>query len=38
VLGSLAAAVECEHQGNIPVRRSDVLDKIERFERLSSFS
>ena len=37
VLGSLAAAVECEHQGNIPVRQSDVLNKLERFERLAHY-
>ncbi|MEI9889056.1 MAG: PfkB family carbohydrate kinase [Rhizomicrobium sp.] len=34
VLGSLSAAVECEHEGNIPVRPKDVLDKLARFERL----
>jgi rfaE bifunctional protein kinase chain/domain len=38
VLGSLAAAVECEHQGNIPVHRSDVVEKLDHFERLSRFS
>ena len=38
ILGSLAAAVECEHQGNIPVHRSDVITQIERFERLADYS
>ena len=33
VLGSLAAAVECEHEGNIPVRPKDVIEKLDRFER-----
>jgi len=33
VLGSLAAAVECEHEGNVPVRPKDVVDKLHRFER-----
>jgi rfaE bifunctional protein kinase chain/domain len=37
VLGSLAAAVECEHEGNIPVSPENVLDKLERFERLANF-
>ena len=33
-LGALAAAVECEHEGNVPVRREDVAGKIERIARL----
>jgi rfaE bifunctional protein kinase chain/domain/rfaE bifunctional protein nucleotidyltransferase chain/domain len=33
VLGSLAAAAECEFDGNIPVQPRDVLDKLERVER-----
>lgn len=33
-LGALAAAVECEHEGNVPVRRDDVADKIGRIARL----
>ena len=37
VLGSLAAAVECEHEGNVPVRPKDVIDKLERFERLVNY-
>lgn len=38
VLGSFSAAVECEHQGNIPVRPKDVLTKLERYERLATFN
>ena len=37
VLGSLSAAVECERQGNIPVRPKDVLDKLDRYERLMNY-
>ena len=37
VLGSLAAAVECEHEGNVPVSPKNVVDKLERFERLANF-
>lgn len=33
ILGSMAAAVECERDGNIPVRPSDVRAKIEIVER-----
>lgn len=32
VLGALAAAVECEHEGNIPVSPDDVNAKIDQFE------
>ncbi|WP_137045751.1 PfkB family carbohydrate kinase [Pseudolabrys sp. FHR47] len=38
VLGSLAAAVECEHEGNVPVRPKDVIDKLERFERFANYA
>ena len=38
VLGSLSAAVECEHEGNVPVRPKDVIDKLERFERFVNFA
>jgi len=37
VLGSLAAAVECEHEGNVPVRPADVIEKLERFERFVNY-
>jgi len=38
ILGSFSAAVECGHEGNVPVRPKDVLDQIERFERLANYS
>jgi rfaE bifunctional protein nucleotidyltransferase chain/domain len=37
VLGSLAAAIECEHEGNIPVHPRDVHDKLDCFERFVKF-
>jgi rfaE bifunctional protein kinase chain/domain/rfaE bifunctional protein nucleotidyltransferase chain/domain len=37
VLGSFAAAVECEHEGNVPVRPEDVIGKLERFERNANY-
>ena len=37
VLGSLAAAIECEHEGNVPVERSAVVKKLERLERLVNY-
>jgi rfaE bifunctional protein kinase chain/domain len=37
VLGSLAAAVECEHLGNVPVTQKEVVDKISRLEIASSW-
>jgi rfaE bifunctional protein kinase chain/domain len=38
VLGSMAAAVECEHEGNVPVKPADVLAKLDRFERLKNYA
>jgi rfaE bifunctional protein kinase chain/domain/rfaE bifunctional protein nucleotidyltransferase chain/domain len=38
VLGSLAAAVVCEHQGNVPVGPTDVLAKLEHYERLAQYA
>ena len=38
VLGSMAAAVACEHEGNVPVKPEDVLAKLARFERLANFN
>ena len=38
VLGSFSAAVECEHEGNVPVRPKDVIDKLDHFERLATYS
>jgi hypothetical protein len=37
LLGSFAAAVECEHDGNVPVRPEQVLDKLARVEKQAVF-
>lgn len=37
VLGSLAAAVECEHEGNVPVTPKAVIEKLDRFERFVNY-
>ena len=37
ILGSLAAAVECERDGNIPVTPEDVLAKIDMVEQQATF-
>jgi rfaE bifunctional protein kinase chain/domain len=37
ILGSIGAAVSCEHSGNSPVRRQQVEEKIDRLERSSRF-
>ncbi|MEK9967206.1 MAG: PfkB family carbohydrate kinase, partial [Rhodospirillaceae bacterium] len=37
ILGSMAAAVECERDGNIPVRPSDVRAKIDNVERFARY-
>ncbi|MBS3905148.1 MAG: adenylyltransferase/cytidyltransferase family protein [Simkania sp.] len=33
ILGSFAASIECEHNGNVPVTPKDLLDRIDRIER-----
>ena len=38
VLGSLAAACECERDGNVPIALDDVRAKIDAVERLVHFS
>ena len=38
ILGSVAAGVECEVDGNVPVTQADVLDKIRRMERCVRYS
>jgi rfaE bifunctional protein kinase chain/domain len=38
VLGSLAAACECENDGNIPIKPESVFAKIDAVERLASYS
>jgi rfaE bifunctional protein kinase chain/domain/rfaE bifunctional protein nucleotidyltransferase chain/domain len=37
VLGSLAAAIECEIDGNLPVSRADVVGRIETLEKHANF-
>lgn len=37
VLGAFAAAVECEHDGNIPVGRDDVLKKVNTVESRANY-
>ena len=37
ILGSIAAALECEVDGNIPVRRTDVLARIDAIEKRVRF-
>lgn len=37
ILGSMAAAVECEFDGNDPVTPKDVRRKIDRYEHLANF-
>jgi len=37
VLGTMAAAVECEHDGNVPVTPGDVLKKIDAVERRANY-
>ncbi len=38
VLGSMAAAIECEHDGNIPVRPEDVRAKLDHVERMINYA
>ena len=37
ILGSIAAACECEYDGNIPVTPEDVLRKIDSVERQAHY-
>ena len=37
IIGSIAAACECEFDGNIPVKQSDVLSKINSIEKESKY-
>jgi sugar/nucleoside kinase (ribokinase family) len=37
ILGSLAAAVACEHEGNSPVAPEDVLKKLNALEKRSRY-
>jgi sugar/nucleoside kinase (ribokinase family) len=38
ICGTMAAACECEMDGNIPVKPGDVLAKIDSIERLTTFN
>ena len=38
ILGAMAAAAECELDGNIPVEPAMVMKKIETYERRANFS
>lgn len=38
ILGSIAAACECELDGNIPIKPSDVMAKIDMAERLAEYN
>jgi len=33
ILGAMAAGIECEHDGNIPVTPKDIFTKIDHIER-----
>ncbi len=37
ILGSLAAACECEYDGNVPINMEDVLNKIDIIEKLIGY-
>ena len=37
ILGSIAAAVECEHEGNWPITPESVLSKIDAVEKQSKY-
>lgn len=38
ILGSMAAACECEFDGNIPIKPGDVMSKIDMAERLAEYN
>ena len=37
ILGSIAAACECEHDGNVPVAPSELLSRLNHLENISRF-
>ena len=37
ILGSLAAACECENEGNIDIKPEQIIDKINSIENSSSY-
>ena len=34
LIGSIAAACECEIDGNIPIKVMDIIEKIEKIEKI----
>jgi sugar/nucleoside kinase (ribokinase family) len=38
IVGSIAAACECEYDGNIPIRPENVLEKIDAIEKLTKYN
>ena len=37
ILGSMAAACECEIDGNVPIRPGDVLARIDQVEKAAGY-
>lgn len=37
ILGNIAAGIECECEGNIPVEKSKVLDRIDQLEKVANY-
>lgn len=37
ILGSLAAAIECEKEGNVPIKPSDIIHRIDRLEQYAHY-
>ena len=37
ILGSMAAGVECEKEGNVPIAPEDVLRKIDAIEKRARY-
>ena len=37
IIGSLAAACECEVDGNLPIKTKNVLSKIDNIEKMASY-
>jgi hypothetical protein len=37
ILGSIAAALECEIDGNLPVSRADLAERIDTIEKRANY-
>ena len=37
IIGNIAAAIECENDGNVPVKASDVIKRLKEMENISKF-